>query len=64
MKDFKIIATQKRELFEEKLRKYLDEGYEVKHTNLSISSPTDISTLKKFNFKIEYAFYAYLEKEI
>lgn len=64
MKDFKIIATEERPFFEKKLREYLDQGYEVKHTNLSIA----IDTRQRFSNmsadKIITGFYAYLEKEI
>ena len=62
MKDFKIIATQKREIFEEKLKEYIKQGYEVKNTNMSIASTSRKSELS-FKLGIEYAFYAYLEKE-
>lgn len=64
MKDFKIIATEERQFFEKKLREYLDQGYEVKHTNLSIA----IDLRQRFSNmtadKTITGFYAYLEKEI
>lgn len=64
MKDFKIIATEERPFFEKKLREYLDQGYEVKHTNLSIA----IDLRQRFSNmtadKTITGFYAYLEKEI
>lgn len=64
MKDFKIISTEERQFFEKKLREYLDQGYEVKHTNLSIALDLRqrLSNLKAN--KTVTGFYAYLEKEI
>ena len=64
MKDFKIIATEERPFFEKKLREYLDQGYEVKHTNLSIAFDGGARLNNLVTERMKLGFYAYLEKEI
>ena len=56
MKDFKIITTEDRNFFEEKIREYMQLGYVMKHTNMS-------SVIKKITLEITPSFYAYMEKE-
>lgn len=63
MKKFKTIATEDREYFEERIKNLMNEGYEVKHTNLSMAIDTvqRLTNTKANNLRIVY--YAYLEKE-
>lgn len=56
MKDFKIIATERRDFFEEKIKEYMQQGYVMKHTNMS-------SVIKKPTLEITPSFYAYMEKD-
>lgn len=55
MKDFKIIATEDRKFFEEKIKEYMELGYSMKHTNLAMSVAAGRITVK-------LGFYAYMEK--
>lgn len=64
MKDFKIIATEDRNFFEEKIREYIQQGYEMKHTNLSVALDTVQRLTNLGANKLVTAFYAYMEKEI
>ena len=62
MKDFKIITEENKEIFEQKIREYIEQGYEVKSSNISIT----YEAMKMSNLmpKLIQYFYAYLEKEI
>ena len=62
MKDFKIIAVEDRELFENKIREYLNLGYEMKFTNLSIALDTVPRITNIAANKLRTGFYAYMEK--
>lgn len=55
MKDFKIIATEDRKFFEEKIKEYMQLGYSMKHTNLAMS-------IAPGNLFVKLGFYAYMEK--
>ncbi len=61
MKDFKIITEENKEIFEQKIREYIEQGYEVKSSNISIT----YEAMKMSNLmpKLIQCFYAYLEKE-
>lgn len=63
MKDFKIIATEDREFFEKKIKEYMELGYEMKHTNLSIALDTVQRITNIGANKLRLGFYAYMEKE-
>lgn len=64
MKDFRIIATNDRKDFEEKIRNNLNDGFKMINSNLTALLPLQyVNPLDLKSVKKEIIFYAYMEKE-